>query len=415
MEEHMFALRRIFEDIYCSKVTTWRPDFEAVWNQLNLKASIGLPKPWIKKRQMKAECLSLYNLFTSSKLDLLQFIEANSKSVPLTAAFLRCQITDSGLKVRLVFAVCWCFVFIETYFNLISKFLMWDGNSNAVHGYTQADLSILCAQNSGLWTTCLDYKKFDLRVPSFVIIAVALLDVQVLCLNLYETNLFLSVVAFFIVMPVFHPSLEFRQKVCGISSGSGFTSLFGSKCNYYMLWVAMFKYCKMHNINLSSVTIIINVSSDDTVINTSFWLNFKTFRSILVKTFGVDSELEYESDLSKNECFFLGSKWIDGKPYRNIDRMFARILFGSPNLPEMTTLQLFQSRCYEILGNTCQFRMIYDSFRVPYPNRVFRILELADYQNRQYIETKLTGHEKRGYFVNLNLNRDTCNNVWLTR
>jgi hypothetical protein len=45
----------------------------------------------------------------------------------------------------------------------------------------------------------------------------------------------MSSVAFFIIMPVFHPLIKYKDKVGGLSSGSGFTSLFGSKCNYYML------------------------------------------------------------------------------------------------------------------------------------------------------------------------------------
>jgi hypothetical protein len=64
----------------------------------------------------------------------------------------------------------------------------------------------------------------------------------------------------------------------------------------------------MHGIGLNSVTIIIYVSSDDTVINTSFDLNFGTFSRILVETFGVSSELEHASGPINNECFFLGSK-----------------------------------------------------------------------------------------------------------
>jgi hypothetical protein len=91
--------------------------------------------------------------------------------------------------------------------------------------------------------------------------------------------------------------------------------------------------------------------------------------------------------------------------------MFARIMFGSSNIPKMTDLELFQSRCYEILGNTCEYRLLYGSFNLPYPSRVFRFLELTDFNNRQFILSRLTTHEVRGVFMNINLTATNCDNV----
>lgn len=43
--EHIYALRRIFEDIFCSNVTNYIPSVDEVLNQVNFKASSGLPNP----------------------------------------------------------------------------------------------------------------------------------------------------------------------------------------------------------------------------------------------------------------------------------------------------------------------------------------------------------------------------------
>lgn len=131
--------------------------------------------------------------------------------------------------------------------------------------------------------------------------------------------------------------------------------------------------------------------------------------------FGVSIELEAYSPPGGTKSYFLGSEWNNGVPSRNINRMLARILFGSGDMPRLTDLELFQSRCYEILGNVGSFSEIYNTFKVPYPNRVFRFYELADYEQQKRIKKAISGHEKRGVFENITLCRHTANNVWKSR
>lgn len=335
--------------------------------------------------------------------------------VPLTAAFSRNQITNSGLKTRLVFAVCWTFVVVETYFNLIATSLSKAVGGTAIHGYTQLQIQKLTYVSKNYHVLCIDYVKFDQKIPTFVLCSVGLLIVQVICLVGYQKTLFIECFSFFMICPVFHPTLSYKPKLKGLSSGSGFTSFFGSCCNCYMLSIATMRYCNQHNIPLHKLKSFKFVSSDDTMLVTSFYIDFKKFSKILSDAFGVKIELESQSKPNHSRIFFLGSEWINHKPYRNINRMLARIIFGNSNQPFLTDTELFQSRCFEILGNTCQFKEIYKSFRVPWPNRVFRSLELADYNSQQYIREHLTGHELRGFFENVKVSDDNANLVWTTR
>ena len=95
--------------------------------------------------------------------------------------------------------------------------------------------------------------------------------------------------------------------------------------------------------------------------------------------------------------------------------MLARILFGSGDMPRLEDIELFQSRCFEILGNVGNFHEIYSTFNIPYPSRVFRFYELADYEQQKRIKQAFLGVERRGVFENITLSRHNANNVWETR
>jgi hypothetical protein len=195
-------------------------------------------------------------------------------------------------------------------------------------------------------------------------------------------------------MPIFHPELSPTSKRGGIPSGSGFTSIFGSLANSYMLNVAIYRYCKTYNIKDFSDKYRVYVSSDDTIISSDFYIDFNLLSSIMSDLFGVEIELESYSEPGKSGVFFLGSYWENGLPYRNHNRMIARIIFGSGNYPMMSDLELVQSRCFEILGNTCEYNLIYSTFGIPYPKRVFRFLELADFVARTKIIAMRNRFEK---------------------
>lgn len=206
----------------------------------------------------------------SKRLDIEKLDIIFPEAVPLTAAFVRSQITNSGLKLRLVFAVGIVFVSIESYFNLILKSVIMNCKSGAIHGYTQPEIAQLNLGATRYHTLCIDYSLFDLRIPSFVIASVSHLAVLVMQLNRWESSIFLGSVAWFIKMPVFHPILEYSDKFKGLPSGSGYTSIIGSMCNYYMLSIAIRRYAKLNGIYLHSDSYFLLVSSDDTKIISKF-------------------------------------------------------------------------------------------------------------------------------------------------
>jgi hypothetical protein len=366
---------------------------------------------------VKHKIIKILNLIPMLSLDLRSLDASEFEIVPLSAAFVRLQITNSGLKARLVFAVCYYFVTIETYFNCIIKYIIDRCDSCCIHGYTQPQISKLMSKQKHRHVLCIDYSSFDSKVPSFVISTVAYLCVLVCRFNAYEKRLFLDTVAWFITSPVFHPIILYKERHRGIPSGSGYTSIFGSLCNLYMLSVALRRYCYQNKIVLREPMFDIFVSSDDTVISTSFKINFKVFRKILKDAFDVDVELESQSKPGEDRAFFLGSEWIDGKPFRNINRLLCRILFGSPDLPRgITPLVLFQSRCFEILGNVFNYHDIYKTFRVPYPRgKVFRQFELMDHTNRSLFAKNSAERDRRGFWADVHLSKSNAMTVWETR
>jgi hypothetical protein len=414
--EHLYGMQKVYETIFCNTVTTYRPTLDTLLDSMNLKASVGLPTPWVKKRDSIETISLVFSRIMSRDLDLLALAkDLDSGVVPLTAAFVRNQVTNSGLKIRLVFAVSLVFVTVETYFNIILKAIVMNVPSHAIHGFTQLQISALTQTTKDKYTMCIDYSGYDQHVPSYVIISVARLCAQVMCLDHFELRLFYTAINFFIYMPLFHPKLPLTHKVSGIPSGSGLTSLFGSFCNCYMLHVCIRRYCHTYNIKNFEGCYEVFMSSDDTIISSTFYINFDRFNAILTSLFGMSIELESKSKPGVCVVFFLGSKWKEGLPYRDYNRLLARILFGSGNFPYMSELQLLQSRCYEILGNTCEYSKIYQDLGVPYPKRVFRFVELMDYNAKQQAESIMTGYERRGYFTDIAINSKTADSVWMSR
>lgn len=409
--EHYIGLQYIHEKVFCARTTEFKPDLDYVMNQIKWNASAGLPFPWFKKselrEQMEHVVQSLINqTFSFSTVSL----------TPITAAFVRSQITNEGLKVRLVFAVNYVFLSIETYFNSIIKYIMDNVSSCAVHGYTQVEISNLARTGKDKFTLCVDYSRFDQRMPTFVLASVLLYLVTLLSFNFYLQNVFIMSFCYFMSMPVFHPNLAYSDKKRGLSSGSGYTSRIGSLCNAYMLSIAVYRYCKQNNIKYDLNCFTIYISSDDTMIFSDFYIDFKKLSYIMEQAFAMRLDLESKANPGVDRTFFLGSEWIDGYPHRNVDRMLGRILYGNPNLPKMSDLMLMQSRCFEILGNTVLYSEIYDTFRIPYPSgKIYRILELSDFTQRQNLESKLSHFERRAVLEEVHLNRDNANQVWTTR
>jgi hypothetical protein len=71
---------------------------------MNFKASSGLPTPWKSKKMFEKDMADVIYQIEQGTFSIFKYIRSG-KAKPLVAAFSRSQITDTGLKVRLVFAV----------------------------------------------------------------------------------------------------------------------------------------------------------------------------------------------------------------------------------------------------------------------------------------------------------------------
>jgi hypothetical protein len=389
------------------------PNSETLMSKLNLRASSGLREPWFSKRHFLSEMRSIADDICSHKFRLYDSLDPEQM---FTAAFKRFQIGSKSMKARLVFCLCYPINIAEAMFDIPLKQKFEHPACPLIHGKTQLEISHLITSHKRYYCLSFDVKEFDMRVPGEIIVLAFNYMAESLYLveGSYLSNLLNDIRDLNLCMPVFHPVLELTDRKRGISSGSGLTSSLDSFCMYLMHTLVLMEYCNMHKMNIFRVFNVIFCSGDDSMIFTSFKINPTTYISIFKRKFDMELELEGASDPSVDSAFFLGSEWNQGTPTRNINRMFARILFGSPNLPYINNSHLlFCSRAYDILGNVGNFDEIWKTFQVPMSDRVFRFSELADFGGKTKMKT-MNLLDKRGFWETrdpqLGLDR-----VWTTR
>lgn len=399
----------------------FEPTSEDVFQKQNFSASSGLPSPWLKKRDLKIEMFKIISDFCKESLNIF---ELDRKCFRFSAAFKRQQVTNSGLKTRLVFAVNYAVALLEGYYDLwIKRIILHDNDCHFIHGRDQLYLSNLTKSTKGMHTYSFDAKFFDHNIPSIVMVLAFSVIEDILPLTNYKRKMLKFLRNYQCTLPLFHPLHPPMFRKRGLSSGSGLTSTLGSINMFFMHCVTFRRYQKRRGIDLTESNLpLIYVSSDDSVISFTDALDHRSYIKEMYNVFGLELELECYSPPEGDEVFFLGSNWKSGLPRRNINRLFGRICFGSGNFPKMSNFELFSSRCYEILGNTSEFPLIWKSFNVGlFPRRVFRFVELMDWNNRQVLENRRTSNtayiDKRGFWENLTAETEDIrlSDVWKTR
>jgi len=408
-DELDYAVSKVLTDVVDFS-TLEIPSLGSVYEQVNFKASAGLPIPHVKKRDLKQEIYALLESFYAGELN---FNDILSDTHYFSAAFMRNQITSSGLKTRLVFAVNYIVVVIETYFNITFKSMISSPNSDFAIGRTQQQISDKVLSFRGGYNMSFDVKGFDNSVPRIVIITSFKILEGVLPLSSYQLSVFKWLRNYFVTLPLFHPLIKLVSRQKGITSGSGFTSVIGSMCMYFMHCVTLYRYTKQVGMSINNMSVRIVVSGDDSIVSTSQFIDNVVYSKLMQEIFGVELELEFISKPGDSEIGFLGSVWKDGVPFRDVNRMFGRIAFGSSNFPEMTEKQMFSSRCFEILGHVGDFEEIWSSFRLPLERRIFRFSELS-YHNVKYQVLAKQSRDNRGFWTNVDPLSD-LNSVWRTR
>jgi hypothetical protein len=363
---------------------------------------------------LKLECFNIITAFYNGELVLSKVLTPQSR---LAGAFKRLQITNKGLKYRLVFAITYTIVCIEKYYDIKWKAIIKPNGGIAV-GLTQLEISSNVQRFKPYYTYSFDATAFDHSIPQVLMVlsytvlskAFALSPYQVRTLN-YLRNVMLT-------LPLFHPQIELTERKRGLNSGSGLTNTVGSIAMYVMHAMALKRYCRMNNINCNVIGIIL-VSSDDSLIGCRCKINTDAYIKLFAYMFGVTLELEASTPPGKCNAVFLGSNWTDGQPTRSINRMFGRICFGSGDFPKMSKREIFSSRCFEILGNDSRFHSIWKSFNLEMPNRIFRFIEVADYNAQLLIRSRIeqsSSSENRGIWMDISPYKAAgLAGVWMTR
>jgi hypothetical protein len=409
-----YICKMLDSQVFCDTYSYTVPTIDEVIQKQNSKASVGLPTPWLKKGQLVTQFRNVLTLFYEEKLDMSTLLKGTEF---FSGAFKRSQVTDSGLKVRLVFAVNHIIACLESYFDMCFKrILRGNENCNFIHGFSQSEISTKVSEFKSYHCYSFDVSGFDHSIPRDVLtIAFSIMD-QALSLTMFETKIFKWLRNYFITLPVFHPECGYVPRQRGLSSGSGYTSSIGSLCMFSMHCVVIKKYCELYNIDIDSLEPKIVVSSDDSMLGLSSEIDALAYTNLMLKTFDVKLELEHYSPTGVDVAFFLGSQWVDGSPTRDIKRMFGRILFGSGNFPKMSPEILFASRCFDILGNVSNFNEIWTSFHIRnFPRRIFRFKELGDYTTQLKLRSLMSKHEHRGLWINTSSIGISLDSVWATR
>jgi hypothetical protein len=282
------------------------PSWEQVLYAVNKTASSGLPNPFIKKRDFIHDFHSIYNSILSGK-----FKHSDVFRFP-AAAFLRSQIRLSDLKIRIVNAVEKYQGFVESiYYNwFMNGYKKIQQKSCICIGLTQHEISEVVQQYKHLNTYSIDYKKWDLKRPQIIsIISFCVLE-YCLPVNNYHLKILRSLRNYYLTMPIFHPQFELIRRHRGTISGSGFTSLDNSICNWVLTTMSVYFYCKQKGIDPYSINYKLSILGDDLLIGfNDLILDFSSLVKIIKKRFDMDIELEMDmSESGSDICFFLGSK-----------------------------------------------------------------------------------------------------------
>lgn len=410
-EDLKFLEYRIINDMFPNHVLSsfTRPTIDELIFRINLKASQGMPEPKFKKRDVLNEIIYLVTKFYKGDLKISDII------LYPTATLMRLQIRPTGLKARIVHAVQATVSVLESYYYL--WFMSGLPLESCIKiGLTQKQISdhIVCYKDYN--TVCFDYSKWDLtRKHIFSILSFEIIS-RFLKLTSYETKILKFLRNNFLTVPMFHPIISFATRVMGTVSGSGFTSLDNSVCNYCLFIISYHRYMIRKGLDPYQHRLMISVCGDDLVFGSEFKIDSDEFASFVSSEFGVRMGVELPNQKPGiNKAYFLGSLWKDGKPLRIQKVMVASVIFGSGNFPKMSTYELATSRFLEVFGNSSDCLRYWKRLGLPLPTRIFDFSELKEHREQTRGKLIPRSDISRGTWVDVSLGITDLSTLWMQR
>lgn len=192
-------------------------------------------------------------------------------------------------------------------------------------GYKRYELGALVSSISSRrrYMYALDFSKFDSTVPAFIIKeAFKILRSHFGEFTEFETNAWNAIVKNFLYGAIVMPDgFLYTGKTRGIPSGSWFTQLVGSICNYIIV-SAMTE---------AAGTVVysenIMVLGDDSVFGLDVRLDLASMASLASK-FGMNLNIQKSSIVpSQERVKYLGFYWERGRGYRDMNELFTAAVY----------------------------------------------------------------------------------------
>lgn len=403
-----------------------KPTIDDILLQVNKKASTGMPAPWIRKRDTMLKLKEFLIKFYNRELHFKDFNFSPS------ATLFRISVRGSGVKFRVVHCVQSLMAIIESYYRMFFCNMLPADYETIFLGKMQVDISKLSKKYSSYYIHSVDHVKWDIyRQPILSVMFFSILE-NSLPLSNYEIKILRILRNIYLTMPSFHTSLPTLHRWIGTVSGSSFTTLDNSICNWLCVYIILFDMYGEDELNKMKIKVVVH--GDDLLIFSKVEINMDKFFQYLKDKFNMTAKMECKvSKPKKPEFFFLGSFWKNHKPRRSEKLLVALVLFGSTNFDRMSETMLLQSRFFEIFGNSSQCQFFWDklcsknSIKPPdIHKRLYHFRDIRrdfeggpkrlDLGEAININGALS-HQKtsRGYFYKRIWNYDEMKNLWKLR
>ena len=303
------AIRRAWKAFACDS-----GKLDALSTEASIKASIKLEKSggiWFSNKEDSWDEAYKWHL------DVIN----GKKWFKPNLAFYRTQRSN---KTRLVWGSSTDVIITEGMFasQLMKRFSKHDIMSIGFKRY-QLGALVSSITSRRRFSYALDFSKFDSTVPAFIIReAFKILRSHFNEFNEFESKAWDAVVKNFITGSIVMPDgFLYTGKVRGIPSGSWFTQLIGSICNYII--ISAMTDAAGHVVYSENIMVL----GDDSIFGLDVRLDLQQMAGLASK-FGMNLNVQKSSIVPSHERVkYLGFFWERGRGYRDMDELFTAAVY----------------------------------------------------------------------------------------